>query len=155
MIQIKLTKNNELELSDKKSIVVLSGPVIKVNSETFDHSGEYESSGIEAIYGTGAALIVWERLQVVYVFSAEAPTSFESSQFSSCDVLLIGDGIAELNKTNLTTFIDAYDPRAAVVTTKTAIEATYRDSLKLQEAPIVKLAEQTLPVEGRDFYLLG
>ena len=99
-------------------------------------------------------MIVWERLQLVYIFNSDAPSNFEKGQFASCDILIL-DGISEeLNKNNLTTIFDSYDPKIVVVNQSTPLESSFKESLKLQETTLLKLTEQSLPVEGRESYLV-
>jgi|GEM_PF-1287590 len=156
MIQLRLTKSNELEISDRKSTIVLTSGKINLNDQSIDQPGEYEDGGVEVIYSTNAALIVWERLQLVYIFNPTAqPTAFEKEQFSSCDALLLSPSDAPLSRAKLTPIIDEYDPKLVVATLQTTFEDGYKESLKAQETNTLKLTVQTLPVEGRDFYLLG
>ncbi len=155
MISTRLTKEGAIELSDKKSALVLKADQITLGEQGFNEPGEYETNGIEIIRGTNGALIVWERLQIVYVFSLEKPTVFEESQFSSCDVLCFYANGTELNKNNAMPVLDSYDPKVLILPAGTHAEASFKTSLKLIETNNLKLSEQTMPVEGRDGYLLS
>lgn len=154
MITVKLAKNGGVELSDKKSTVVLDGPGINLNGKNYDEPGEYETAGIELIRGENAGLVVWEQLQIAYIFSAAAPTNFEKSQFSSSDVAIFSASIEPLTKANCQPIIDEYDPKVLIVPAKTAVEDALKTGLKLQESNSIKLAISALPEEGRDGYLL-
>ncbi len=153
MLQCKTAKTTGVEITDKKVTVHCNGSVITLGEQTFESPGEYEYDGVEVVYGQTAALIVWERLQIVYAFGDTAPTSFESGQFSSCDVLVIGRTGA-LDKAALTPILEAYDPTVVVVSAQTALDASLKETLKTVDTDQVKLATATLPVEGRDTYQL-
>jgi len=154
MIQLKASKTGDYELTDKKVVVTLADHQVKIGEEVFSETGEYEVSGVEVIFGATAALVVWEQLHLLYLFGEAAPSTFEKTQFSSCDVMLIDKHVATLKKDLFEETMDAYDPRALVIANSTTIEATSKESLQIQDAPVIKLAEQLLPTEGRDFYRL-
>ncbi|MBI4948023.1 hypothetical protein HY844_00485 [Candidatus Berkelbacteria bacterium] len=151
MILAKLTKNNGVELSDKKNTVILEGNEISLNSEKIASSGEYESAGIEIIYGENSALVVWERIQIVSVFNNSEPTVFEKSQFSSCDVLIFGTN--ELNKETANSLIEAFDPKMIIFSDKSVNDGLLT-VLKAQTTTSVKLSEQALSDEGREVFVL-
>lgn len=154
MLLCKLTKSGEIELTDKKTTIVLGNNEATLGDQVFNSPGEYEHSGVEIVYGANALLLVWERLQIVYAFSVDAPTGFEKTQFSSCDVLIFDPTEGEISKTTLTPLTDAYDPSVIIFGAK-PIEAATKDTLKIQAVDQVKLAAQTLPTEGRDSFQLG
>jgi hypothetical protein len=154
MLQIKLNAN-KYEITDKKTTAVLEGSNIVVQQQTIVSPGEYEAEGVEVVYGERAALLVWERLQAVYVFSTESPKSFDKSQFASADVVIIGTEVTQLNKDSISELLEAYDPTVIIASSNTTIDESLAAAMKVQQVPLVKLSEQTLPVEGRDFYQIG
>lgn len=154
MLQIKLNAN-KYEITDKKTTAVLEGSNIIVQQQTIVSPGEYEAEGVEVVYGERAALLVWERLQAVYVFSTESPKSFDKSQFASADVVIIGTEVTQLNKDSISELLEAYDPTVIIASSNTTIDESLTAAMKVQQVPLVKLSEQTLPVEGRDFYQIG
>jgi hypothetical protein len=154
MLQIKLNAN-KYEITDKKTTAVLEGSNIVVQQQTIVSPGEYEAEGVEVVYGERAALLVWERLQAVYVFSTESPKIFDKSQFASADVVIIGTEVTQLNKDSISELLEAYDPTVIIASSNTTIDESLAAAMKVQQVPLVKLSEQTLPVEGRDFYQIG
>lgn len=154
MLQIKLNAN-KYEITDKKTTAVLEGSNIVVQQQTIISPGEYEAEGVEVVYGERAALLVWERLQAVYVFSTESPKIFDKSQFASADVVIIGTEVTQLNKDSISELLEAYDPTVIIASSNTTIDESLAAAMKVQQVPLVKLSEQTLPVEGRDFYQIG
>lgn len=154
MLTCKSNKSGGQELTDKKTNVFLNGQTVTLADEKFESPGEYESNGVEVIYGQTAALIVWERLKIVYVFGSDAPSSFEAGQFSSCDVLVIGGRESSLDKAALTPLFEAYDPTIIIFGPSANIDSGFKESLKIQATDQVKLAALTLPVEGRETYQL-
>lgn len=154
MIQLKRSKSGSYELSDRKLTVELNGKKINLADYPIDQPGEFEQGGVEVVYSTNAALIVWEYLQIVYVFRTNKPDQFEKNQFSSADVLLLDENLSELTKDVLSALTDVYNPRAIIFGEKTPIEPTYKATLKVVEQSPVKLAAQTLPMEGRDYIVL-
>lgn len=155
MITFKLGKEGVIELVDKKGSVKLAGEQILLSDKAYNDPGEYEADGIEIIRGDNGALIVWEQLQIAYIFSLNAPTTFEKSQFASCDVLIFSTRSEEVTKSNSSTIIDEYDPKVLIIPANVKIESPFESSLKLQETNSVKLTAATLPVEGRDGYRLA
>src|SRR5579872_1087268 len=121
MITIKLSRGSLIELDDKKAIVSLDKDSINLAEESYRSPGEYEAKNIELVYGQSAALIVWEKLQIVYVFSLNPPSNFEKSQFSSCDVLIFNTD-EKIDKSKATTILDVYEPRAVIFSSKAEIE---------------------------------
>lgn len=153
MLQLKRNSSG-FELTDKTASVQLVGKDVKLADQTFNEPGEYESNGVELVYGELACLIVWEHLQLVYVFSTETPGVFEKEQFSSSDVMIIGEGLPELNRTAFDAMLKNYDPKVVIISSSVVIEDSLKSSLKLQENPAVKLAVTNLPEEGREFYVV-
>jgi hypothetical protein len=154
MIQLRLNKTGHYELTDRKELVVLEDQQVSAGERKFAETGEYEVNGVEVVFGTSAALIIWEQLHLVYIFKEDAPSAFEKVQFASCDIVIIDKTISTIKKDTFEEIMDAYDPRALVISNSTNIEATSKDSLQVQETSLIKLTEQTLPAEGRDFYKL-
>lgn len=152
MLQLK-HKANEYELTDRTTVVSLTGRDIKLADEAIQEPGEYEVNNIEVVYGNTAALIVWEHLQIAYVMSLETPGAFEKDQFSSSDVLVIADGLTELTKHAFDELMSAYDPKIVIVSPATAIESSLKTNLKLEDNNTIKLASASLPEEGRVHYL--
>ncbi|MEX1051921.1 MAG: hypothetical protein WEC83_00860 [Patescibacteria group bacterium] len=154
MLQLKRSKGGAYELSDKKQAIELIGKTVKVGEETVESPGEYEQGGLEIVYATNAALLVWDHMQICYLFSLAAPDDFEKNQLSSADIILLSDEIETCSKEQLTGLIGAYDPRSVIISGKTNLDAGYRDIIKPIEQTTIKLAANLLPVEGRDFYIL-
>jgi hypothetical protein len=154
MIQLKRSKNGSYELFDKKLTVLLTDREVQLGNYRISSPGEYEQNGVEVVYAINAALIVWDHLQIAYVFNADKPDSFEKNQFSSTDVLLLSENTGQISKDQLSVLTDVYDPRAVVFGSKTPIDDSYKATLKAVEQSPVKLAAQTLPVEGRDYIVL-
>lgn len=146
--------NGGIEITDKRTTLILEGSKVQLGEHVYNEAGEYESDGIEIVYGSAAALIVWERLQIVYVFSPAAPSGFEKAQFASCDVLILNGVTEEVDKNTMTTILDAYDPKTLVIGQSVKVEESFKASLKLQETALLKLTQQSLPVEGRESYWL-
>lgn len=155
MITFKLGKDGAIELADKKGSVKFSGREIFLDDKSYDGPGEYEADGIEIIRGENGALIVWEQLQIAYIFSLNAPTTFERSQFASCDVLVFSSKLEEITKSNSLPIIDEYDPKVLIIPAIAKIETSFEGGLKLQESNSIKLASTSLPEEGRDGYRLA
>jgi hypothetical protein len=154
MVQLKRSKNNDYELSDKKLTLLLKDRDIKLGEYLINSPGEYEQNGVEVVYAVNAALIVWDHLQITYVFQSEKPDSFEKNQFSSTDVLLLSESMGEISKDKISALTDVYDPRMVVFGSKAPIDEGYKTTLKVEEQSPVKLAAQLLPVEGRDYIVL-
>lgn len=155
MLQIKLNANGKYEITDKKVAAVLDGDTVTVQQQTISSPGEYEANGVEVVYGEKAALLVWERLQAVYVFTSETPKGFDKDQFSSADVIIVASEIQELTKEKVTELLEAYDPTVVIFSSNTKIDESLAATLKVQTVPMAKLSEQTLPAEGREFYSIG
>lgn len=155
MIQLKKNSGGGVELSDRRQAATLIDSSVKLSDQTISEPGEYEANGIEVVFGTAAALVVWERLQIAYIFTAGKPSAFERAQFTPCDVIVLSESITELTKTGLDEIIESYDPTIVIVNNAIKLEEKAKDSLKFQETNIVKLSIQTMPTEGREFYLLG
>ena len=153
MVQLKSRKEGSFELTDRDRTVKLEGASIQLDEQTFDQPGEYEVEGIEIVYGTQAALLVWEKLQIVYLFQGEKPTSFEKSQFAPCNVLLVGSTVEGLDKPKVTELLETYDPNI-VAFSSTANTEQIQDALKIDERDVLKLTESALPAEGRELYRL-
>ncbi len=154
MLQLKRSKGGAYELSDKKQAIELDGSNILLGTTTVDSPGEYEQGGLEIVYATNAALLVWDHMQICYLFSLEKPDAFEKNQLSSADIILLSDKIETCGKDQLTELIGAYDPRSVIISSKTAVDEAYKANIKPIEQSPIKLAENTLPVEGRDFFIL-
>lgn len=155
MLQLKLATPDKLEITDRKTTLTLSGKEITLLSNTITSPGEYEEGGVEVVYGEQAALLVWERLQIAYVFTSGSMKQFDRDQFSSADALLISPAVAALSKEQLNELIEEYDPSLVLVNRSTALDENQKTTLKFQEVPLVKISEQTLPTEGREYYQIG
>lgn len=151
MIQLKSRPGGGFELTDRSQTVVLFEQTIILGEEKISEPGEYEAHGVEVVYGKHAGLLVWERLQILYVFNAEKPTAFDREQFSSADVVIFAP-TEELTKAAYNDLLSAYDPTICVFARTLEIEPGLKDGLKLQEETVVKLTEQNLPTEGRESY---
>lgn len=154
MIQLKRSKSNSYELTDKKQIVELKERTITLGEYVIDSPGEYEQGGVEVIYSKNAALLVWDHIQIAYIFEIAKPDLFEKNQFSSTDVILLSEDIKEVSKDKLSILTDSYDPRAVIISSKTDIEKSYKENIKPLEQSLIKLSAQTLPMEGRDYIIL-
>ena len=155
MIQLKRSSSGSYELTDKKQVVKLKEKTISLGEYQINTPGEYEQGGVEVIYSQSAALLVWDHLQIAYIFEATKPDAFEKNQFSSTDVLLLSEEIKEISKDQLTMLIDSYDPRAVIISSQTEIEKSYKENIKPLEQSPIKLSAQALPVEGRDYLILS
>lgn len=155
MIQLKRSKSESFELTDKKQTVVLTKKTISLGEYTVDTPGEYEQGGVEVIYSKHAALLVWDHIQIAYIFEISKPDAFEKNQFSSTDVLLLSEDIKEVSKDKLTMLTDSFDPRAVIISSATEVEKSYKENIKPLEQSPIKLSAQSLPVEGRDYFILS
>lgn len=155
MLQIKQNSSNNLEITDRKTTVVLDEQNIAVNEQKLASPGEYESGGIEVVYGETGALIIWERIQFIYQFSPKAPSSFDKSQFSSADVLIVSSAIGTVEKDVFGEWAESYDPVIVIAPSSVKLTEIVPAAAKIEETTLVKLAEQALPTEGREYYQLG
>lgn len=153
MVQLKSRKDGGFELTDRDRVVTMSGKDVQLEDETFSEPGEYEVEGIEVVYGNQAALLVWEKLQIVYVFSGEKPGAFEKAQFSPCNVVLVSPAIEKLDKPSITELLETYDPGVVAFGASSDLKEI-QDALKIEDRDLLKLSENTLPVEGRELYRL-
>lgn len=152
MIQVKSTdKGYELRNSQQKA--ALSGKLIEIGEMKVNEPGEYESDGIEIVYGENAALIVWDKLQIVYIFSTEKASAFEKSQFSPCDVVMFGNVITELTKGFFNETLETYDPNQIIISSKSDLKEI-EPIIKTEPIESVKIASSLLPEEGREFITL-
>ncbi len=147
MVQLKCRKDGSFELTDRNRVVTMSGTDVKLEDETFSEPGEYEVEGIEVVYGTQAALLVWEKLQIVYIFRSDKPSAFEKAQFSPCNVILISPTIDKLDKPTVTELLETYDPELVAFGTGANLQEI-QDALKIEDRDLLKLSENTLRVDG-------
>ena len=152
MLQVK-TIESGFELKNGQQKLVLNEHKIELGELTVNEPGEYEADGIEIVYGQSAALIIWDKLQTVYVFTDKKPTSFEKAQFSPCDVVIFSQSLPTLTKTFFNETLEQYDPSTVLSSTKTNTEEV-KSSFKSEPIDTAKLSDQTLPEEGRDFIVL-
>ncbi|MCR4277560.1 MAG: hypothetical protein NUV80_05905 [Candidatus Berkelbacteria bacterium] len=152
MLQAKIIESG-FELKNSQQKLVLAKDKIELGELTVNEPGEYESEGIEIVYGQSAALVIWDKLQTVYVFGTDKPTSFEKSQFSPCDVVIFSQSSPSLTKTFFNETLEQYDPSVVIVSAKTNIEEV-KPSFKTEPTDTAKLSDQTMPEEGRDFIVL-
>src|SRR3989344_3920217 len=153
MLQVKTTETG-FELKNSASRLSLVGEKIVLGEKTIDQPGEYESEGIEIVYGEQAVLIAWDMLQLVYVFDNNKPTSFEKAQFSPCDTIIFSQSLPSLSKSFFNETLEQYDPSTVLVSAKASIEEI-NSSFKSEPVESVKLSDQTIPEEGREFILLS
>lgn len=153
MLQIRPTNGGAVELTDRDKKLTILGSTITLGETEFSSPGEYEVEGVEVVYGTNAALIVWEKLQTVVTFTADKPTTFEKSQFAPCSVLIIDGQTTALDKAKATELLETYDPSVVVFSQQVDISEV-QDALKIEERDVLKLSEATLPTEGREHYRL-
>lgn len=154
MITVKARPAGGIELSDRQSTVRVEGATVTLGDLAITEPGEYEAHGIEVIYGTGAALLVWENIQIAYLFQNGQISQFEKSQFTPCQVLIISDTLTELSASSWASLLEAYDPNVVVASAATKLDANLEKSVTFQETNQAKLAASTLPTEGRDFIKL-
>lgn len=155
MIQLKRNRSGNYELSDKKTTVSLSQESVRIGDQNFDSTGEYETDNVALIYGESGCLLILGQLQIVYLFKNDPPTSFEKDQFSASNILLIDHSIPEINKEVFEQLMGAYDPNQVVISNSTAIEATSKESLQIEEVSSLKLQPAAATNGGRDFYKLS
>ena len=86
MIQLKRSSSGSYELTDKKQVVKLKEKTISLGEYQINTPGEYEQGGVEVIYSQSAALLVWDHLQIAYIFEATKPDAFEKKSvlFDRC-----------------------------------------------------------------------
>lgn len=154
MIQLKRVGEN-VELTDKKSTVIIDAAArtIKIANHLISDTGEYEIGGVEVIYGNDAALLVWEHVQIVTLFSLYSPSAFEKEQFSACSVLLVPKLNEPSAKGALDQILQAYNPDL-IVCAPGSLSEDYLGSLKASAQNTLKLSSATLPQEGRETVVL-
>ena len=145
MLTLKTAKDG-LGIASGQNQLILAGNNLSLDELSVSEPGEYEKSGVEIVYGEQAALIIWEKLQMVYVFKGEKPASFEKSQFAPCDILIINDALAQMEKATFNELLEIYDPRI-VVTKVSGTEVS-------EAVDNYKISTQSLPEEGRQFIAL-
>lgn len=153
MILLKVAKNGGFELTDKNHIVTVNDKQIQLGSTPISAPGEYEANGIEVVYAEHGALLVWERLQILYLFTLDSPTAFEQAQFNSSNVLLLSQQLLNASKSQLNEQIAAYDPSVIILSESSAADET-KEAFKFETTNSIKLQMTALPEEGRTFYLL-
>lgn len=152
MLQLKKVERG-LEVKNGPQTLILDEPSIVLADTTIDRAGEYEAGGIEVIYGQTAALIAWDKLQIVFVFSLEKTIPFEKAQFSPCDVVVFGSSLPKLTKAIFNELLELFDPKVVVIDAKTDISEV-QSIVKVEPIESGKLASQSLPEEGREFIVL-
>jgi hypothetical protein len=154
MIQVKASGTG-LTLQNREGSVVVDGNTIAIGEEKFQSPGEYEANGIALLYGDQAALFEWEHLQIVAVLKLGKPTAFDREQFNSASVVLLGQSEEPLTKEILTEIISAYEPSVVIFHPQTATAPELIESLKAETLPVIKLTAATLPLEGRQTFILS
>lgn len=153
MLQAKTTPQG-FEIKNSQQKLSLADKVIELADTTINRPGEYEAGGIEVIYGQAAALIVWDKLQIVYVFSLDKTTAFEKSQFSPCDIVIFSQSLALLKKAAFNEALEMFDPNLVVVSAKNDLTEV-QGLVKTPPSETAKFAAQFLPEEGREFIVLS
>lgn len=153
MIQLKKTAKG-VELVDRDQTVGFEPNSIRLGQESITRPGEYEVGGASVVFGEKATLLVWEGAQIVYHFAPGKPSEFERSQFSSAELLVLGGALSEQSKNDFTELLEAYDPRAVVVLSETAVQARTQDGFKFEPTKALRLPLNNLPEEGRVFLSL-
>jgi len=153
MLQIK-TVERGFELKNAQQRVILDEPTISLADTVISRAGEYEAGGVEVIYGQTAALVAWDKLQIVFVFNLDKTTAFEKSQFSPCDVVVFGSSLPKLTKANFNDTLEMFDPKIVVIANKTDL-SEIQPIIKVEPVESGKLASQSLPEEGREFIVLS
>ena len=152
MLQVKTTETG-FELKNSQQKLILTGEKINLGELTVNQAGEYEANGIEIVYGEQAALVVWDKLQLVYVFGDKKPSLFEKAQFSPSDAVIFSQTLPSLSKNFFNETLEQYDPSLVIVSAKTDLDEV-GSSFKSEPVEILKLSDQTLPEEGREFITL-
>jgi len=153
MIQAKTTEKG-FELRNSQQKADLSDSIVEIGQMRVNEPGEYESAGIEIVYGNNAALIVWDKLQIVYVFKNELATTFEKNQFSPCNIVIFSSSITEINKSFFNATLELYDPSVVIVSSKSDINEV-SSIIKVEPIESAKISDSALPEEGREFILLS
>ncbi|MEK7202118.1 MAG: hypothetical protein AAB669_01130 [Patescibacteria group bacterium] len=153
MLQAK-TNATGFELKNTQQKLTLAERKIELGELTVDEPGEYEADGVEIVYGQSAALIVWDKLQIVYVFGADKPTAFEKAQFSPSDVVIFSQSLPILNKTFFNETLEKYDPNLVIVSAKSDVEEV-KGSIKSDPVESAKISDTTMPEEGREYIVLA
>lgn len=153
MLQIRPKQGGAVEIADRDKTLVIDGTVVRLGESEFSSPGEYEVEGVEVVYGSNAALIVWEKLQIVVTFQPEKPSAFEKSQFAPCSVLIIDGKTTELDKQKATELLETYDP-SMVIFGQSTNTTDLEGSLKIEDRDVLKVSESALPTEGREHYRL-
>lgn len=152
MVQAKATETG-FELKNSQQKLLLDGEKLTLGELAVDEPGEYEAEGVEIVYGESAALIVWDKLQIVYIFGDKKPSAFEKSQFSPSDVVIFSQSITNLAKTFFNEALEQYDPSIVLASAKTNLDEV-KSSFKSEPIETFKLSDQTMPEEGREFIVL-
>jgi len=153
MIQLKKTAKG-IELVDRAQAVALETNSIRLGEERIAQAGEYEVGGASVIFAQRAALIVWEGSQVVYHFAPGKPSEFERGQFSSAQVLVLGEALANQSKSEFAELLEAYDPQVVVLSSSLEVEARAKEGFNFEPSKTVRLPVTNLPEEGRVFIYL-
>ncbi|MDP3992998.1 MAG: hypothetical protein Q8Q05_02175 [bacterium] len=153
MLQAKTTPTG-FELKNTQQKLTLADNQIGLGELIVDEPGEYEAEGVEIIYGQSAALIVWDKLQIVYAFGADKPTPFEKAQFSPSDVVIFSQALPSLSKTFFNETLEIYDPNLVIVSATANLEEV-KSSIKTEPVDSAKISDQTMPEEGREYIVLA
>lgn len=153
MLHIRPKKDGVVEVTDKDKSLTIEGNVIRLGETEFSSPGEYEVEGVEVMYGSGAALIVWEKLQTVVTFTTDKPTAFEKGQFAPCNILVIDGAATKLDKQKTTELLETYDPSVVIFSPSVDV-SEIQNAIKIEERDALKLNEAALPTEGREHYRL-
>lgn len=153
MLQAK-TIASGFELKNTQQKLTLADSRIELGELTVDEPGEYEADGVEIVYGLTAALIVWDKLQIVYVFGTDKPTAFEKAQFSPSDVVIFSQAIPSLSKSFFNETLEKYDPNLVIVSAKSNFEEV-KGSIKSEPVDSAKISDTTMPEEGREYIVLA
>jgi hypothetical protein len=70
-------------------------------------------------------------------------------------VVLLGQSEEPLTKEILTEIISAYEPSVVIFHPQTATAPELIESLKAETLPVIKLTAATLPLEGRQTFILS
>ncbi len=153
MVQIRPKKDGAVELADRDKALTIEQSKIRLGDVEFTSPGEYEVEGVEIVYGTNAALIVWEKLQIVVAFTADKPSAFEKSQFAPCSILIIDGDATQLDKPKTNELLETYDPSVVVFGSSVNV-SEIQNALKIEDRDLLKMNEAALPTEGREHYRL-
>lgn len=70
-------------------------------------------------------------------------------------MLILGPALKELSKDQVNSWAETYDPSVIIAPGSIKLVELVPSAAKVQDLSPIKLSEQTLPTEGREYYQLG